>query len=486
MTKNDSAKREYFQDWNENAFGNIHDGVCQVLEKVGVLLKNQEARNILKKNGCKIDGEKVFFSNKIVEKSLKSMPKKLTIKGRDPNKKFQIGDSFSFTLSAPSGAAFVTCMHKGRRPGNMEDAIAIQKYLHMSKARPMVGHVGVELQDIPKNIRHLYVQYNNLSLSDKPQAGYFSPEPNASWEIIEMLSIVYGGDSVLENNHIITQVLGFNSPLCLDHSIANYIINYSKNNQTTMIFSVPTMGVLSPASCEGTMVQVFAELISATVLTQVIRPGLPIIWVPGPTPADMKNFHFNMAAADTTVISGLCIKMAKEFYHALCAGITATTDANDFDVQLGLEHMQQTLQVAIMGADCAVGDSYSSGMITSLEQYPLDEEIFTRVSLFLKQATSGVFNKAELNRGIQSIIKAGPMGNYLMDPTTLRLYKGFWRPTVCNWENWDEWYAEGARSLTEKCYDLFWEKVRNSPENTLTPEVDRDLKKYIQKHTEIH
>jgi trimethylamine--corrinoid protein Co-methyltransferase len=483
MTKNGSVKREHFQKWNDNAFGNIHDGVCQVLEKVGVLLKNQEARGILKKNGCTIDGERVFFSNKIVEKSLKSMPRKLTIAGRDQNKKFQIGDGCSFTLSAPSGAAFVTCMHKGHRPGNMQDAIAIQKYLHMSKARPMVGHVGVELQDIPKTIRHLYVQYNNLSLSDKPQAGYFSSEPDAAKEIMEMLSIVYGGESVLENNHIMAQVLGFNSPLCLDQAIADYVIRFSKKNQIIMLFSVPTMGVLSPASCEGTMVQVFAELISVTALTQAIRPGLPIIWVPGPTPADMRNLHFNMAAADTTAISGLCIKMAKEFYHALCAGITATTDAIDFDVQLGLEHMQQTLEVAIMGADCAVGDSYGSGTMTRLEQYPLDEEIFSRVSLFLKFAEIGEFDKEELDMGIQSIIDAGPLGNYLTDPTTLRLYKGFWRPTVSNWENWDEWYAEGARSLAEKCYDLFWEEVQNSPENTLTPDVDKDLKKYIQKHT---
>ena len=49
-----------------------HDASLKILKESGVVFKSQEALDIFKQHGVKVDGETVYFSGKMVESALEN------------------------------------------------------------------------------------------------------------------------------------------------------------------------------------------------------------------------------------------------------------------------------------------------------------------------------------------------------------------------------------------------------------------------------
>ena len=57
----------------------IHKSSLEVLEKGGIELAHAEARKILKKNGARVEGKKVYLPGKLVEEQLAAAPGEFTL-----------------------------------------------------------------------------------------------------------------------------------------------------------------------------------------------------------------------------------------------------------------------------------------------------------------------------------------------------------------------------------------------------------------------
>ena len=64
----------------------IHEASLEILENVGLLVRNEKARAIFAKHGCAVDSEThiVKFPRKVVEEFRALMPPTFTFRGRDP------------------------------------------------------------------------------------------------------------------------------------------------------------------------------------------------------------------------------------------------------------------------------------------------------------------------------------------------------------------------------------------------------------------
>ena len=63
-----------------------HDASLEILENVGLLVRNDQARSIFSKHGCKADAETLIvkFPRNVVEKYRVMLPPTFTFRGRDP------------------------------------------------------------------------------------------------------------------------------------------------------------------------------------------------------------------------------------------------------------------------------------------------------------------------------------------------------------------------------------------------------------------
>ena len=87
------------QTFSKEELSKLHDSSLKILQDIGIAFHDSDAIEIFKKNGFKVDGKKIKFTEKDVIKALETTPSNFTISARNPQKNIQIGlDKFIFLL----------------------------------------------------------------------------------------------------------------------------------------------------------------------------------------------------------------------------------------------------------------------------------------------------------------------------------------------------------------------------------------------------
>ncbi|HED24516.1 MAG TPA: trimethylamine--corrinoid methyltransferase, partial [Firmicutes bacterium] len=219
----------------------IHQAVLTILEKVGVEFHSQEARDILKKAGAKVEGEKVYFPPKLVMEQVALAPSEFTLHARNPENNMVIGGSY--TVHAPGyGSPYVMdYVQNARRNATYEDYIAFTKLAGSSDNFDVVGGVLVEPNDIPDKIRHGKMLYASVKYTDKCLMGSAMGEKKAQ-ESVEMAGIVFGGVEEVRKNPALISLINTNSPLQFDPRMLGALMVYARNNQPMIIAALAMTG----------------------------------------------------------------------------------------------------------------------------------------------------------------------------------------------------------------------------------------------------
>jgi len=159
----------------------------------------------------------------------------------------------------------------------MED---YRNFVKLSQAFPELDSPGgtiVEPNDTPLDSRHLDMVYALQTLSDKPYMGSVTSGPNAV-DTIRMSEILFGGREAIEKTPASVSLINVNSPLRFDDRMLAALHEYVRANQAVIVTPFLLMGAMSPVSIPATLVQQMAEAMAGIALTQLIRPGAPVIF----------------------------------------------------------------------------------------------------------------------------------------------------------------------------------------------------------------
>ena len=110
----------------------IHDAAMNILSRVGVAFNESESLDIFKKNGFKVDGKTVYFSEKEVRGAIESAPQRFTLAARNPAKSVELGDE-DFAFVPGYGAPFIIASDGQKRNSTMEDYDNFCKLVQTSK-----------------------------------------------------------------------------------------------------------------------------------------------------------------------------------------------------------------------------------------------------------------------------------------------------------------------------------------------------------------
>ncbi len=97
----------------------VHEASLQILTRIGMEFGYPPALEILKKGGAKVEGQRVFFSDRLVEEQINKAPGKFRLYARNPEQDVIIGgDNIAFTPGY--GAPFVTELIFGQTKRNFK------------------------------------------------------------------------------------------------------------------------------------------------------------------------------------------------------------------------------------------------------------------------------------------------------------------------------------------------------------------------------
>lgn len=465
---------EYFTD---DDVRKIHEATLRVLETVGVDFGYVPAVEVFKKAGFKVEGERVFFSPKMVMEQVAKAPSEYTLQARNPEKNVVIGgDNIAYIPCY--GPPFVCDLDRGRRESTLEDFTNFVKLSYASKSMDITGGMMAEPNDIPHERRNAEMMYASMRYSDRPfMGGAIGAE--AARETIEMAAILFGcSEAELADKMPMISILCTLTPLAYDDRMLSAIMEYAKAGMPQLISSLSIAGATSPVTMEGTLVVQNAEVLAGIVLTQLIREGTPVVFSGSSSAAAMRYGTLSVGAPEMAVNTAATAQMAR-FYGIPSRGGGAITDSKLPDAQAGMESMMSQLMATLSGVHFVL---HSAGilegyMAASYEKFILDDEICGMCKRIKRGETADPEKLA-----LDVIAQVGPGGEYLTHMHTFQNFrKAFYTPIMEQKEAYAGWNEKGGESI-EKVANRKWKEILEAYQEPAMPdEALGELEKYIEK-----
>jgi len=266
----------------------IEENADTILEEVGIVFsEDQESLDILSSAGASIDGERVRFPRGMCRKIIQdSAPKEFIQHARNPERSVVIGGD-NMVLVPAYGPPFVHNLDEGRRYATIEDFRNFVKLAYMSDNLHHSGGTICEPVDLPVNKRHFDMVYSHIKYSDKAFMGSVTAAERAQ-DSVDMAKIVFG-DEFVDNNCVLISLINASSPMAFDATMLGALKVYARNNQATVVTPFIVAGAMAPVTAAGVAAQSLAEGMAGMALTQLIRPGTPVVYGNFVTAMSMKS-----------------------------------------------------------------------------------------------------------------------------------------------------------------------------------------------------
>ena len=423
--------------WNQ--IRQIHEASLAVLEHTGIQVENEAALALYRQGGATVRGNRVFVTPAMVEAALRTVPSQVLLAGRDPvhdllleGKRVYAGTGGSPTAVLDPGADTV-------RPGTLRDLVRLAR---LADALPHCDFIVIPLYptDLPEELVPVNRFYACLANSTKHVMGSVNSVSGAR-AVIDMATMIAGSPDALRERPLVSAITSWMvSPLRLDTAVTDILLEWCGHGLPAALSSAPMAGATSPVTLAGTLVQLNAEQLSGIVLTQLARPGAPVLagYIPGVV--DLRTGGYLGGAVEFGMMQAAAAQLAHS-YRVPIYGSGGMSDSKLPDVQAGYEKMA-TLLLAAMGGCNFI--HHAIGMVTnmsavSLEQAVIDDEI---VGLALR-VLRGVEVTPE-SMGAEAIGRVGPGGHYLIDPHTLHFMRSeLLQTTLADRQARPAWEAAG-------------------------------------------
>ena len=287
----------------------IHKNSLELLEKLGMKIHNSEILKILHSSGCEVDfsTERVNIPKELIEGVLKETPRQIQLCGRDKKQDMILGNGELY-IRTTSGAPHILDLDSQRqRKPTLEDFAQSVKLVDALPNIHGVSMVHMVPTDITINLLDLYTAEVSFKNTTK-HLFYVCHNERLSEPVIEMAVVIAGGEDKLSYRPLLCGFCEGTSPLQLDNSQAELLLNFAKRNLPIYTRSHPIAGLTSPVTLAGEAAQMNAETLAVVLIAQLVNPGTPIIYG---TSASVPNMRTGSTFSGTPEIGLLGMVMTQ-------------------------------------------------------------------------------------------------------------------------------------------------------------------------------
>lgn len=465
--------------FSEDRLAEIHNTALRVNEELGIKVLNAEARDFFKQGGASVDEttQLVRMDSTLIAAALESAPSEFVIRGAVAATDVTLGgDNIAFV--GVGGAPHISDLDRGKRPGTLEDTRNIIKLsehfdvLHLQSP-------NVESQDIPVQLRHYRVTEAQLTLSRKP----FFIYSRGSAQVEDGFAMARIARSVsqaeFEAQPWCYTIINTNSPRQLDIPMCQGIIDFARAGQVSVITPFTLAGAMAPVSMPGALVLQHAEALAGIFLSQIVRPGAPVVYGSFTSNVDMKSGSPAFGTPEFVRAAFGAGQLAR--YIGLPWRGSAATASNTPDEQSVYEFLMSAWGSVLGGVNMMVHAAgwLEGGLTGSMEKFILDVEML--------QTFAEIFNpldSSDAELAFEAIASVEPGSHFFGCEHTMERYQtAFYEPLVSDWSNFGQWTDSGSKTATQRA-NAIWKKVLQEFEApAMDPARLEELQAFIERRS---
>lgn len=450
----------------------VHATSCKILERVGVRLDLDEARNILRKAGARIkDDGMVLIPSDLVERALKTVPKQVVLFDRNRNPVMTVKDRVCYYGPGSDCLNIIDHRDGKRRKAVLKDTI--EGIILCDSLEEIDFVMSMVLpSDVDTAIADRYQMEAMLSHTIKPII-YVAYEYDGCVDSVAMAEAVAGGAEALRNKPNIACYINVISGLHHNKDALQKLLFLSSKGLPALYIPSSTGGVTSPITPSGSLALDYAGVLVGLVLSQLNREGTPFI-VPGMHPGQLDM---------RTMVSTYCEperghSQAMAHYYGLpMFSLAGASEAKVVDQQAAAEAALTLMSETLAGGNIIHDLGYlESGMTFSFAQLLICTEIVN----WIKGYTKPILVDDE-SLALELIAEKGPEGQYLETEHTHKHFRERWYPDLFERKTYDMWASEGEKALAERASDRVAQIILEHKPEPLPPDLVNQLRKIVEK-----
>jgi trimethylamine--corrinoid protein Co-methyltransferase len=451
----------------------LDKGWRRIVSEIGVQFAKPEAVELFRQAGQKVDGETVFLDPDFVLEQVAKAPREFDVQARNPANTVHIGGD-QMVFSGVYGSPFV---REGdvRRDASMEDFRRLTKLAQSFPELDSAGGVICEPNDAPLDSRHLDMIYALQTLTDKFYMGNVVSGPNAA-DTIRMTEILFGGRESIEATPATISLINCNSPLRWDDRMLDAQFEYSAANQPVVMTPFLLMGAMSPVTIPAALVQQLAEALSGIALTQLVRPGSPVIFGSFLSNIDMQSGSPSFGTPESA-IGLLCTgQLARHFGLPFRTG-GGLNSSQTADAQAAYEALMTLLPTFLAGTNFVMHAAgwLEGGLVSCYEKFIIDVELLRMLRV---EFTPLEIDEASLAFGAHEEVGHG--GHFLGAQHTMERFREcFYRPLLSSTSNYERWLRMGGKDAATRAGEIYAKKLEEYEPPPLDDAIRAELEEYV-------
>ncbi len=423
--------------------------------------------------GAKVTDLMVRLDPALVETHLKTVPPTFTLAARNPARALRIGGT-DMVFASVGGPAYVMDTARGRREGTLAE---MEDYLRLIQVLNVIQQEGggpFEPMDLPPTPA--------IWTSIPPRSGFWTrtgrPRPLAAparWTVWKWPPSAWA--KALRRWRKPPPYWVSSTPIrpCNWTSHGRRADDAGRTRAGQRHHPFTLAGAMAPVSLAGALTLQHAEALAGITLTQIVNPGVPVMYGGFTSNVDMASGAPAFGTPEYAKAAMASGQLARHIGVPFRS--SNVTSANAVDAQAAYES-QMAIWGAILGGvhllEHAAGWMHG-GLTASFEKLILDAEM-----LQMMQATLDPIATDPAELALEAIAQVGPGGHFFGSPHTLDRYReAFHRPLISDWSPHEAWLAAGSLRSEAHAAALIPRLLAEYHEPTLPPDRAEALAAYV-------
>lgn len=451
----------------------LHQASLDILETLGIRVTLPEARENLRRAGALLDEDTlvVRLGRDIVEHALRSLPGSVTMTPRNAQRAVTIGHDM-LCFASVLGPPYCSDMEKGRRDGNWIDYCDLLRLAQFFNIIHLVGGSPVEPLDLPVPTRHLDATLAMLTLTDKVPY-VFCQSQRRIHDVFAMIAIARKISlEELASTSSTYSIINTNSPLQYDSPMATGVIEMARFGQPILITPFTLAGATTPATLAGAMAMCNAEILFGVTLSQLARPGAPVVYGCATAAVDMKTGAPAFAMPEYCKAAQIAGQLARRYGMPLRSSNFCSS--NTVDAQAAYEAQGSTWAAIMGGVNLLMHAAgwLEGGLCASFEKFVVDVEILQMMASYLEPTRIDSDTLA-----LSEMAEVGHGGHFFGTGRTIANFeRAFYRPILSNTRNYGSWVEQGSQDAMQRSHEIYKHALREYEQ----PHLDADTKEALE------
>jgi trimethylamine--corrinoid protein Co-methyltransferase len=269
------------------------------------------------------------------------------------------------------------------------------------------------------------------------------------------------------------------SPLQFASEMIDALSVYASFGQPVIIHSACTLGTTGPISIPGSLVISNATNLAGICLSQLIKPGTPLVYGLGGSPTDMRTGGYVNGSPEDVKHVAISAAMG-QYYGIPIRSQGALTESFSLDYQAGMESAMMLTAAAISGAHVGLHacGTYGSMLAMSFEKFIADEELCGAVKRVVQPIS---FDQDDY--ALELIREEAVSGNFLVQEHTLRRCRSeFFIPKLNIRAPYEAWCQMENPDITVRASQLVDQRLAAYQQPEMEPVIRKALAGFVAAH----